>query len=408
MHILLLNDDVFPAAKGGVAVVTDFLRTGLREAGHTVTFITTHQTEEPLKRFSDERGEVISIPVSYPAAQRHRWVVSKTPVSAQLDQLLAALKPDVVHAHNIHAYLTYDALNIARRHADRVFLTIHDTFSVSFARVGGDRYRAAALADKPYRLHWWENMLAAKRGYWPTRNAIIRSTIQKSVTHVIVYTKAMHRFLEVNGIPKLTFICSGIPAKDPPPADAVKKFRADRRLTGPTVFFGARISEDKGMDALLAIIPLVQEQIPGIQFLIAGDEKRVNPYLTRLPDRVRACIRPTGWLPYEDLMLAYAASDVITTPSIYLDNFPTINLEAMMAAKPVVGTCFGGTPEVVEDGITGFIVNPLDTKHFAALVTQLLQDPALREQMGNAGRERVMKEFSMEKQLEKLLKLYRA
>jgi glycosyltransferase involved in cell wall biosynthesis len=50
----------------------------------------------------------------------------------------------------------------------------------------------------------------------------------------------------------------------------------------------------------------------------------------------------------EDLPGLFAASSVVTVPSLCLDVFPTMNLEAMALAKPVIGTVFGGTPEIVE------------------------------------------------------------
>ena len=71
----------------------------------------------------------------------------------------------------------------------------------------------------------------------------------------------------------------------------------------------------------------------------------------------------------------------------------------MAAAKPVITTCYGGSPEVVVDGETGFIINPFDTNMFAERLEHLLTNPDLRQQMGQAGRKRLIEQFSLEKQV---------
>jgi glycosyltransferase involved in cell wall biosynthesis len=94
---------------------------------------------------------------------------------------------------------------------------------------------------------------------------------------------------------------------------------------------------------------------------------------------------------------------VVTVPSLYLDNFPTVNLEAMNAGKPVVGTCFGGTAEIVVSGETGLIVNPRNTLGYAQALVRLLNDSALAKEMGEKGKKRVETVFSLEKQAEAYL-----
>ena len=68
-----------------------------------------------------------------------------------------------------------------------------------------------------------------------------------------------------------------------------------------------------------------------------------------------------GWLEGAELATAYRLADVVATPSVCFDSFPTVNLEGMAAGAPPVTTCFGGAKEAVIDGETGFVVNPFDT-----------------------------------------------
>jgi len=81
-------------------------------------------------------------------------------------------------------------------------------------------------------------------------------------------------------------------------------------------------------------------------------------------------------------------------------------LDAMASGVPVVGTRAGGIPEVIEHGRSGLLVRPHHADELAAAIIDLLKDPALRAQLGAAGRRRVVDEFSVEKMVEGTLAVY--
>ncbi len=406
MHILMLNDDALPYGKGGAAVIVDRLRRAYAAHGHKVTLISTHQDSDDLKRWKDDAGETISIPVKVTSTEIHKHCVSVTKVSAILEDLLKDLHCDVTHAHNVHSYLTYDALRVAALHTKKVVMTIHDTYLISFSRVGGDAYRNAVLHHKPYRMYWWDHLFAVGRKYYPQRNRKIRSIIKESNTQIVVYSHAMENFLHDHGYTHTTFISGGMTPSSTVSDVDVFTFRKKHDLTGPVILFGGRISADKGIDALLVAAETVIRECPEVTFLIAGDKARLSPHLEKASPMVKAHTKETGWIDVKEMETAYHASDIVTTPSIYLDNFPTINLEAMAAGKPVVGTCFGGTPELVENGKTGYICNPLNTKAYSDALIDLLQHEDRRQQMGKVGQQRIHANFTMERQAQAYLALF--
>jgi glycosyltransferase involved in cell wall biosynthesis len=89
------------------------------------------------------------------------------------------------------------------------------------------------------------------------------------------------------------------------------------------------------------------------------------------------------------------------------ESFGVAVIEASACAKPVVVSSVGGLPEVVEDGVTGFIVPPCDPVHTAGAIEKLVLDESLRERMGQAGRERVERLYEWEHCVDVMLEYYR-
>jgi glycosyltransferase involved in cell wall biosynthesis len=91
-------------------------------------------------------------------------------------------------------------------------------------------------------------------------------------------------------------------------------------------------------------------------------------------------------------ILSQAAVSVVSSLSEGLSN---VILESMAAGVPVVATRVGGTPELLDEGVSGILVPPCDAPAMAAAIERLLGDSAMARRMGNAGRERAVTRFSM-------------
>ena len=100
-----------------------------------------------------------------------------------------------------------------------------------------------------------------------------------------------------------------------------------------------------------------------------------------------------------------AQCDIFVAPSRY-ESFGLVFLEAMMFGKPVVGCRAGGMTEVVEENVTGLLAEPGDPASLEAALDVLLRDPAMREAMGRAARERYLAHFTREKLTDRTLQFY--
>jgi glycosyltransferase involved in cell wall biosynthesis len=117
-------------------------------------------------------------------------------------------------------------------------------------------------------------------------------------------------------------------------------------------------------------------------------------------------VRLGGWFSGSELAAVYRAADLITIPSICFDSAPLMALEGMAAAKPVLANCYGGARELLVDGETGYIVNPFDTETFAHQLEHVLANPDLAQRMGEAGRQRLERQFTLKMNGENMLAVY--
>jgi glycosyltransferase involved in cell wall biosynthesis len=151
----------------------------------------------------------------------------------------------------------------------------------------------------------------------------------------------------------------------------------------------------KGIDLLL---PLIHQLCAShaVRILIAGYgldnaiDQQITDFLNRhsLHERVEI----TGPLPHQQMVQALQRLDVYLNTS-YQEGMPNGILEAMACALPVVATDADGIPQLVEDNVTGYLCRMGDLEALVSRCRSLLEQPALRQRMGLAGRQRVQQHF---------------
>ncbi len=149
------------------------------------------------------------------------------------------------------------------------------------------------------------------------------------------------------------------------------------------LLYVGRVSKEKNLDVAIAATNKMRGEGLPVRLLVVGD----GPYLKELKEIVpEACC--TGYLQGHELAKAFASSDIFVFPST-TDTFGNVVMEAQASGLPAVVSDLGGPRELVEEGVDGFITRGLDVGSFASAVRRLVLDPALRQKMGQAGRQRV-------------------
>ena len=194
-----------------------------------------------------------------------------------------------------------------------------------------------------------------------------------------------------------------------PDPDVVRRHGIDP--DAPSVVFVGRITRQKGLPHLLRAVRDLPPEVQVVLCAGAPDTPEILAEVEALVDDLRRTRQGVVWiqemLPRAEVIAVLSAATVFACPSVY-EPLGIVNLEAMACELPVVATATGGIPEVVDDGVTGWLVPidqvddgtgaPVDAAAFeadlAAALTEAVADPEQARQRGLAGRERAVEHFS--------------
>ncbi len=183
--------------------------------------------------------------------------------------------------------------------------------------------------------------------------------------------------------------------RNPLNVDRFRPADAHSRQTGQQVLFVGHLQPLKGPYDLVAAIPLVAKQHPGVEFRLVGNDTRTGPGRTSLRKVLEEKLREHGALervtfldplPQPELVPLYQNCSVFVLPA-HNDVYPNAVLEAMGCGRPCVVTSTIGNAELVAEAGCGIVVPPRDPQALASAISEILALPgAAREEMGARGR----------------------
>jgi glycosyltransferase involved in cell wall biosynthesis len=206
-----------------------------------------------------------------------------------------------------------------------------------------------------------------------------RNIVKRAIKYsgkVIVYNETIrNKIKDINK--NILTIPSGVDAK---------LFNCPKRYSGSEfkVLMAGRIDDPlKGFSTLYKACQLLREKRKDFKLLLTTASEFREDYICSV-----------GWLNQENLAKLYKEVDICVVPSIWPEPFGIVALEAMAAGKPVIVTSVGGLKNIVIDGESGIMIQPGDYIALKEKLALLFDNPKIRNNLGNRGRERIMAYFT--------------
>lgn len=198
--------------------------------------------------------------------------------------------------------------------------------------------------------------------------------------------------------------------QDPFPATSLPLAARDERASGPLhVLFVSHLCESKGVLVLVEACGELAARRVAFQLSLVGpfeNEEFAARVRSRVAElRIEDRVQFLGVLTGKEKFAVYAESDVLCHPTSF-DTFPIVILEAMATGLPVVSTYHSGIPDMVDDGATGFLIEPHDAAGLADRLARLGANSELRREMGIAGRKTFEREFTLARHLERMREVF--
>lgn len=241
------------------------------------------------------------------------------------------------------------------------------------------------------------------------RLKLSRFKYRMGVDRYVAISRAVKAVMVEDGIPaeRISIVASGIdPARlDRARADRNEMRRAlDLEQHWPVAGCVAHLAWHKGQEFLVRAAPRLLARVPEARILIIGEGERralLEEEIARLGLGDRVIL--TGFR--QDVLQVMQALDVMVMPSV-LEGLNTTLLDAQCLGLPVVASRVGGIPEAAKEGAGSVLVPPKNPAALAEALADLLLDPARGKELGRLGRERVRREFSVERMVEGNLAVY--
>jgi phosphatidyl-myo-inositol dimannoside synthase len=242
---------------------------------------------------------------------------------------------------------------------------------------------------------------------------MLLTRVHRGAAALIANSRNTARELEALGVPpeKIRIVYPGVHVEsfgDRRAGYAIRRqYAADNELLLLTV---GRLQRRKGHDVAIEALAQMRCTMPHLKYVIVGDGDERGRLEALVESRgLRDRVTFAGAVSAELLPAYYAAADIFLHPNRVdqgeVEGFGIVFLEAAAAGLPVIGGNTGGVPEAIEEGVTGLLVSGTDVGEVAAAVRTLGANPAIRTQMGEAGRARVCGHFTWERAAEEVTAL---
>jgi len=352
----------YPPTVSGVTLVVQKLARTLVARGHRVTVVTASERGDSYEA-EDEGVQLVRVR----SWDNPFWSEAPIPFAGQkvLDDIVDALRPELLHIHDA-ALLALQFLRLSRRIEVPLVASCYYVPRFVTRYLGGeiteDVVEAATWAYSVWLLNHCDRVVFATRAH----RDFFQDQGLKAPTAIISNGLDVHRYRPADGADE------GIEARYALPA-------------GPRILFVSRLARDKAIDVLIRAMPGIRSHVPNASLLLVGrGDYRASLEELTAELRLAGAVRFLGFIPEADMPAIYRACDCFAIASTYeVQSLPT--LQALATGLPVVAADAVALPEIVKDGVNGYLVPPGDPRAVADAIVRVLSDPEHAAAMAQEG-----------------------
>lgn len=270
--------------------------------------------------------------------------------------------------------------------------------------------KAARLFGKKIVIH--EHGGDFKGFYYERCSEKKREKVKKALNDAdlfLVLSKAWKDFFsDIVDPQKIRILQNGVPVPE----------RAKKSYAGHSAVFLGRLCKEKGIGELLEAACLVRQQVPDFCLVLGGFWEKGNEELQKKAEELSGFVRCPGWVSKEERARLFEECSIFVLPT-WFEGQPVSLLEAMAAGMCVTASAVGGIPQIVagetavdQDRLPmgregcGILTKAHDAQMLADVLIMLLQDEKLRTDLGKQARDRILRQYDISKNVEKLLSFY--
>lgn len=318
-----------------------------------------------------------------------------------LSRLIRKFQPDVAHLHVIYHQLTPAIIHTLKKHQIPVVMTHHDFKMISpvynlalngqiYEKTKAHKYYKA-IPDKAIKNSFAKSLLSVLEAY---THKLARSYHQVDI-HISPSRFLKRKFREYGISERMEVVNNPYSGElaDAPAGD------------GGYILYAGRLSAEKGLKTLLSALAALNSE--GLKLYLAGSgplagELKKMSLALGIADRVEWL----GHLRRSELDRIMSRARAVVVPSECYENFSMTIIEAQAKGKVVVASDLGGNPELVEDGVTGYLFPAGDVTALTAKLEKVVNECNLCAQMGKQARQKALVRYGQDAYIEKIIHLY--
>jgi glycosyltransferase involved in cell wall biosynthesis len=369
----------------------------LENQGHRVIPFASNQAENQKTIWS----KYFPVAVNFDSPKPNdifRFIYSQS-AAKSINKLIQDHNPQVAHLHIYYGQLTSSILSPLKKAGIPIIQTLHEYKLVCpvYTLVSNGNICETCAG----RYFWQATLKRCNRGSW-TRSLL--STVESYVSHLLGAVDQIDRFITVSHFQREKLIELGVPAAK---LTTVHNF-IDTSLITPAEKLGDYFLYFGRIEQLKGIFTLVEAaaSIPDVPLLIVGDGKARFELENLIEQRNLKHIHILGSKRGKELQELIRNSICSILPSEWYENCPMSILESLAYGRPVIGTKIGGIPELIRDGVDGFLIPCGNTELLREKMLWLANNRHKALAMGLQGREKIETEFNSSKHYTEIMNIY--